>query len=593
VRHPGGGPIGASMTGHRVEARRRLRKLTLCAAVLASGLVASSWVASGSYASGDQPVSSAKQVSDALKEAQSITHVPADLTPNLSNLNDIEVLDNGDCDANYTAPNVGIDALHFGECTYGDPSGARLLDIFGDGLAGTWLTPIRYAAERAGWRVRIFYLPACPAPDLTFYSVATHSPNYACNTFRTAAIAAIRQSHPDMVVVTSSTLQHVTRHRLVTSAQWKAGYSKTLSLLKMAGTKLVVMGDIPYLTKDDPACLATHKSDVQACATPLSVAETGVLTSAEKRATKASGARYINPAPWICSKICEPIVGNMRVYDDQYDLSATYAQSLSGVVQTALKLKPAPATPTRGYSLVASDGGVFSLGAAAFNGSEAGAHLNAPIVGIASTPDGRGYWLVASDGGVFSFGNASFYGSEGGTSLNAPIVGIAATPNGLGYWLVASDGGVFSFGNASFYGSEAGTSLNAPIVGIAATPTGNGYWLVASDGGIFTFGDATFHGSETGTPLSAPVVGIATTPDGLGYWLVASDGGVFTFGDAVFHGSEGGTPLNAPIVGITSTSDGVGYTLVASDGGIFTFGDSAFYGSEAPTHLNAPIVGVW
>ena len=28
--------------------------------------------------------------------------------------------------------------------------------------------------------------------------------------------------------------------------------------------------------------------------------------------------------------------------------------------------------------------------------------LNQPIVGMAATPDGKGYWLVASDGGIFS-----------------------------------------------------------------------------------------------------------------------------------------------------------------------------------------------
>ena len=27
--------------------------------------------------------------------------------------------------------------------------------------------------------------------------------------------------------------------------------------------------------------------------------------------------------------------------------------------------------------------------------------LNAPIVGMASTPSGRGYWLVGGDGGIF------------------------------------------------------------------------------------------------------------------------------------------------------------------------------------------------
>src|ERR1035437_4123269 len=49
------------------------------------------------------------------------------------------------------------------------------------------------------------------------------------------------------------------------------------------------------------------------------------------------------------------------------------------------------------------------------------------------------YWTVASDGGIFSFGGAPFYGSEGGKPLNAPIVGIASTPDHGGYWMVASD----------------------------------------------------------------------------------------------------------------------------------------------------------
>jgi hypothetical protein len=51
-------------------------------------------------------------------------------------------------------------------------------------------------------------------------------------------------------------------------------------------------------------------------------------------------------------------------------------------------------------------------------------HLNAPIVGMASTPDGLGYWLVAADGGIFNFGDATFSGSEGGSHLNRPIIGI-------------------------------------------------------------------------------------------------------------------------------------------------------------------------
>ncbi|HEX4175430.1 MAG TPA: hypothetical protein VHY81_05880, partial [Acidimicrobiales bacterium] len=76
-------------------------------------------------------------------------------------------------------------------------------------------------------------------------------------------------------------------------------------------------------------------------------------------------------------------------------------------------------------------------------------------------------WLVASDGGIFNYGDAMFYGSTGAIHLNAPIVGMAATPDGGGYWLVATDGGIFSYGDAQFYGSTGAIHLNAPIVGMS------------------------------------------------------------------------------------------------------------------------------
>ena len=244
-----------------------------------------------------------------------------------------------------------------------------------------------------------------------------------------------------------------------------------------------------------------------------------------------------------------------------------------------------------GYRLAARDGGVFSF-CEPFLGSMGGQHLNAPVVGMAETPGGSGYWEVATDGGIFSFGNAAFHGSTGGLHLNAPIVGMATTPDGGGYWLVASDGGIFSFGDALFYGSTGAMHLNKPIVGMASSPDGRGYWLVASDGGIFSFGDAKFYGSTGSLHLNAPVVGMAASPNGGGYWLVASDGGIFTYGNATFQGSAGSLRLNKPVVGMQSSSDGFGYSLVASDGGIFNYGDAVFHGSTGAIALAAPIVAI-
>ena len=39
---------------------------------------------------------------------------------------------------------------------------------------------------------------------------------------------------------------------------------------------------------------------------------------------------------------------------------------------------------------------------------------------MAATPDGKGYWLVASDGGIFTFGDAAFYGSTGALDPQQP-----------------------------------------------------------------------------------------------------------------------------------------------------------------------------
>lgn len=50
-----------------------------------------------------------------------------------------------------------------------------------------------------------------------------------------------------------------------------------------------------------------------------------------------------------------------------------------------------------------STGQVYAYGGAGYFGGMNSRHLNQPIVGMSSTPDGQGYWLYGADGGVFSF----------------------------------------------------------------------------------------------------------------------------------------------------------------------------------------------
>jgi Glycosyl hydrolases family 43 len=94
---------------------------------------------------------------------------------------------------------------------------------------------------------------------------------------------------------------------------------------------------------------------------------------------------------------------------------------------------------SNGYWLASANGNVVPFGDAVNYGSaysssssssspssSSSVPLNAPVVGMTATSDGAGYWLQGADGGIFSYGDAAFEGSMGGQRLNAPMVGIAS-----------------------------------------------------------------------------------------------------------------------------------------------------------------------
>ena len=56
--------------------------------------------------------------------------------------------------------------------------------------------------------------------------------------------------------------------------------------------------------------------------------------------------------------------------------------------------------------------------------------VNAAGTSRASTPCGKGYWLVASDGGIFTFGDAAFLGSMGRASGPSRSVGLWVRSHG-------------------------------------------------------------------------------------------------------------------------------------------------------------------
>ena len=215
----------------------------------------------------------------------------------------------------------------------------------------------------------------------------------------------------------------------------------------------------PTYTAGPPACLLTTLSSssspslAQLTGTVFGVSSTSPATLTQGSPTSAT---VPNGAGYNGQLTVTNATGTVSYSETSSADSTDVVVSSTGAISAAASLAPGTYTVNGADSTINGSTGtwVFTL------------TVSPPRT--QPSPATSGYRLVASDGGVFSFGDAAFYGSMGGTPLNKPIVGMAATPDGKGYWLVASDGGVFSFGDAAFYGSMGGTPLNKPIVGMAA-----------------------------------------------------------------------------------------------------------------------------
>ncbi|HTQ22972.1 SGNH hydrolase domain-containing protein [Mycobacterium sp.] len=284
------------------------------------------------------------QVLDAVKAARDIQTLPGAAAAQLTKSNFAEARHGFDC-----KPKAAVPSVHFGECTFGDPQGKKLMVMYGDSHADTWAAALEGVAAMHGWKLRVFSEGGCPAPDLHYLAYYTRSPFSDCDKFHEGATQAIRDLHPDVVLVTSigGLLLDGT---WPTSTVWRDAWISTFQKLTQPGTRLVLLANVPSWKNNDLRCLAAHVNDVQNCSAAAADATegggragpagdgSGAYSQAdEQSAAAAAGANYVSPQPWICSDKCEPVIADRVVYQDISHLTQTYAEYLTGALGEALQ----------------------------------------------------------------------------------------------------------------------------------------------------------------------------------------------------------------------------------------------------------------
>jgi len=214
------------------------------------------------------------------------------------------------------------------DCVYGALNSAVTVVLFGDSHAAQWFTAMNAAALDQGWRLMVFTKMGCPTAEIAITN-QVRSPE--CGPWREKVIERIGQLQPDLVVMSAY------RYRGSDDAIWKRGLDTTMTKLRPAARRVLLLGDTPTPRLDVPSCVAGHLRNVQVCmSTRADAIRPGRLT-AEYEVAQAHDADFVTTYDWLCTvQWCPVVIGDVLVYRDDSHITTTAAGLLTPYVEATL-----------------------------------------------------------------------------------------------------------------------------------------------------------------------------------------------------------------------------------------------------------------
>ena len=229
-------------------------------------------------------------------------------------------------------------------CTFGRLDAPHTVVLIGDSHAAQWFGALRVLAEQRDWRLIPFTKSACTFTAERIIDTYTKREYTECAAWRTAVARIVPRLHPDLVVVAFN--------RWIIPAD---GEPSTITdegkaigrLLAALPHPLVLISDTPYFGIDVPACLASHRANIDACRAPLDAAG-GYYVPREKVAASTGRATWVDMTRAICPAIpCSPVVNDTIVMRDDHHLTYSFSRVLAAPLGAVLDrigagLKPGP-----------------------------------------------------------------------------------------------------------------------------------------------------------------------------------------------------------------------------------------------------------
>ncbi|KRC65058.1 hypothetical protein ASE12_09955 [Aeromicrobium sp. Root236] len=217
-------------------------------------------------------------------------------------------------------------------CTFGDRQSDKKVVVLGDSIGGAIAPAVVAAGKEHGWAVTVWAKSRCPMADVTKHDPQLSGAYTACDSFRDAALRAVEERHPDVVVLAMSRLStgelavgnDVAKGREAVELATH-GLERTVERLRAAGIG-VVLSDSPNRAPFFPTSCLARTRDAARCTFALdrqpsvmaaaAQAMPGELTFVKANATACPGSS------------CLPVVGDVVVYRDKLHFTKTFALTL-------------------------------------------------------------------------------------------------------------------------------------------------------------------------------------------------------------------------------------------------------------------------
>ncbi|CAB4553806.1 MAG: acyltransferase family protein [Actinobacteria bacterium] len=224
------------------------------------------------------------------------------------------------------------------DCIFGDPAGAITVALYGDSHAAQWFSPLNEIAIANKWRLIAITQGGCTPIELSIYNVQNGGVYRHCTPWREDALQYMKDEGVDFVV----TGQYV-RYRdantggIVSSRQWRVGYTELVQTLRASSMEPILFGDTPDIPGVPPDCIASNRRNVSQCVATLNRSTLVDVMDALRKVARDEKVSMIDPQKWLChNNLCPVIVGNISVYRDDNHISDVMARWLQPLLTEKL-----------------------------------------------------------------------------------------------------------------------------------------------------------------------------------------------------------------------------------------------------------------